>query len=251
MQGCAFTAYAGRAPISARWRRVWVLTGFDKVFCLGLPKTGLTSVLGFMSHYGFHPSTSAWRLRKAFFKKDFEALKSYYDEGSFFCDIPTPFVYEALFESYGASQKYILSVRSSETRWYESLLRHNIYAHPVRHKHRRTFGRYYPHGFRHEHIAFYRAHNERVAAFFRRHAPENFLILDVSQPEAVDTLCDFLGFEKKLQQFPKENISAERRETASDIFKRRYNRLVQPVYGRIAPRIGRSPARHVEYLKHF
>ncbi|WP_321342616.1 sulfotransferase [Breoghania sp.] len=223
----------------------------DKIFCFGLPKTGLTSLLQFMKDHGYASGRRARHLRSAFFKHDFEALEEGYDDGCFFCDIPTPFVYEAVFAKYGDRAKYILTVRETPELWYQSLLRHNIYAHPLRHKHRRTFGRFYPHGFEREHIEFYERHNERVKDFFYARAADRFLVMKVAEPDAVETLCQFLEIEPRCAHFPVRNVSGGRRETLADSFKRHYNHLVQPAYARVAPNLFRRPASPVAYLKTF
>ena len=57
-------------------------------------------------------------------------------------------------------------------------------------------------------IASYNAHNDAVLEYFR-HRPQDLLVLNVAQPGAYRSLCDFLGKPFPNREFPWENKTAE------------------------------------------
>jgi hypothetical protein len=210
----------------------------ERVFGIGLPKTGQTSLLFLMMKLGFDAKGRQRHLSRAFYAGRYEEILSYYDQHDFFIDHPTCLMYKLAFERYGRTAKYILTLRSSPQLWFESLKRHNRYARPIGHKHRKWFGRYYPHGFDAEHISYYKQHAAEVRRFFDENgALDQLLVISVDEPESFKNLIAFLGVETDLEGYPHENRSDRRKPTLSNRFRRRYNDIVQPLYERCAPRL--------------
>jgi hypothetical protein len=190
-----------------------------------------------MMKLGFDAKGRQRHLSRAFYARRFEEILSYYDKHDFFIDHPTCLMYKLAFERYGRTAKYILTLRSSPQLWFESLKRHNLYARPIGHKHRKWFGRYYPNGFDEEHISYYESHKAEVLRFFEEQdALDRLLVISVDEPDSFKDLVAFLGVKTDLDGFPHENRSAARSQTLSNRFRRRYNAIVQPLYERFAPR---------------
>lgn len=216
-----------------------------KIFCIGLQKTGLTSLLRLMKAVGFDARGHNSAIRKAFFKRgDFDAVLAYYDTADFFCDWPTPLMYKLAFDKYGKDSLYILTVRKDARTWYESIKRHNQYAHPLKNKHRFVFGRYYPHGFDDEHIAYYEQHVAEVIRFFTdKGALDQLLVLRVDEPGSVSKVAGFLNLHIDQSAFPHANESRTDREGVGNRFKIKLNKLIHPIYAKYAPKLSSNPPR--------
>jgi len=155
-------------------------------------------------------------------------------------------MYKATFAKYGKRARFILTVRKDADTWFESLKRHNRYAHPIMNKHKWIFGRYYPHGFDVEHKAYYEQHIREVVEFFESQgASDQLLIIRVDDPESISKLSKFLGIEIPFDKFPRENVSAGDRRDIGSIFKWNYNKVVLPLYERYAPRLARKSPRQI------
>lgn len=174
---------------------------------------------------------------------NYSKLLDYYDSANFFADAATYLMYQLAFEKYGEASRYILTVRTDSRTWFESLKRHSLYAHPIKNKHRRMFGRFYPHGFDDEHMRYYERHNAEAVKFFSdRKVSHLLLTLRIDEPEAVAKLSRFLGIDFEVNEFPRENVSSRNKPGFSNHLKRNYNTIIQFLYGNIAPRLStRSP----------
>lgn len=217
-----------------------------KVFGVGLQKTGLTSLRRLMRRCGLNARAgNATQRRNFFVLRDYDAVLRHYDTADFFCDWPTPLMYRLAYEKYGENSLFILTVRKDSQTWFESLKRHNAFAHPLRNKHHRIFGRYYPHGFDQEHIAYYERHNREVVRFFKERAAQNqLLVVQVDEPQAVARVTQFLRIKTEITEFPHRNASQVNRPGIGNWLKKHYNDIVQELYAQHAPRILTSSPRH-------
>lgn len=222
-----------------------------KIFCVGLPKTGLSSLLAFMFENGLDAFGKSHTLSKYYYARRLGDMARFYDRGEYHCDVPTPFAYEALFERYGSDAKYILTTRRDADTWYGSMLRHNTYAHPLKHKQKRFFGTRFPHGFKAAYVDFYDRHNQSVVDFFEKKAPANFMVMQTGAATELAALCDFIGIDPARRAYPKANVSGTLEETISDAFKRRFNALVQPLYGKVCSRLYPDTVLTPYYIKSF
>lgn len=218
-----------------------------KVFGVGLQKTGLTSTLRLLQRSGVNARGTNLPLRRQFLRKrDYRGVLDYYDSADFHCGWPTPLMYKVAFAKYGKKARFILTVRKDAETWFQSLKRHNRYAHPILNRNKWVFGRYYPHGFDAEHKAYYEQHVREVQEFFAAQgASDQLLVLRVDEPDAIEKLSQFLGIEIPFDKFPRENVSAGNRRDLGSVFKWNYNKIVQPLYGMIAPRLSRGAARQI------
>lgn len=217
-----------------------------KVFGIGLNKTGLTSVLTLFLQAGIKSKGRNRKMHVLFKKGRYSEILEHYDGLSFTCDYPVPLMYKLAFDRYGKNARFILTVRRDSEEWYQSLLRHNALAHPFKNKHRWTHKRYYPHGFAKEHMAYYDRHVAEVKRFFKEHDAENqLLILSVAEKGSVKKIEDFLGIEFGRDTMPHENRSDRKEANFSNVLKRNYNKVVQPIYAFLAPKITRKVVKPV------
>ena len=216
--------------------------GDVKIFCIGLPKTGTTSLRALMKSNGVEEG-SYYRQERDVFAHNYKKVLDNYDKGQYFSNDGNYLMYKLAFEKYGFASRYILTLRKDSRLWFESLKRHTLYANPLRHKHYRMFGRFYANGFDQEHMEYYERHNAEVVRFFaERKASHILLTLRVDEPDAIEKLSQFLGIAFNSNKFPKENVSSRNRQGFGNHFKKTYNMIVQTAYAHIAPLIStRSP----------
>ncbi len=96
-----------------------------KIFCIGLNKTGTTSLRAFMELHGFKTGDQAAgeRLIRAYGQKNYEPLYAYCETAQFFQDLPfsIPGIARVLLKQY-PDARFILTLRSSADVWYKSLV---------------------------------------------------------------------------------------------------------------------------------
>jgi len=216
----------------------------------GYMKTGLTSLNDAMAALGFDAQQGKSKVWKAFRRGDIDTVLANYETADMFSDWPHPYMYKRFHRVYGSRARVFLTIRESGE-WYDSLLRHNAHAHPFTHKHHFIFGRYYPVGFRDEHIARYEAHNAEVVRYFEAAgAREQLLVLRTGDADSLETLKAFVGVFSDMDRYPRSNESAKRRHRDMfDVFRKHYNAAVQPLYGRWAPALKKSPGRALEVIE--
>jgi Sulfotransferase domain len=182
----------------------------QKLFCIGLNKTGTTSIgdafriLGY-SRLGWRGNISApLTLRVHEGKLDgFMPLLMQYDA---FEDLPWPLIYDKV-DSWYPNAKFVLTVRKNEDVWLKSIQKHiargsNWVGHFL------IYGSYDPVKDAEMYLAKYRAHNEAVRAHFAGR-PDKMIEMCFEDGDGWDKLCDFLGIKQRPQQpFPHANSAA-------------------------------------------
>lgn len=195
-----------------------------KVFGIGLSKTGTASLSKALALLNF--STAHWTnpySHDLLTKEDIPLFDS-------LTDISISYQYREIYEEY-PDAKFVLSTRSVEN-WEKSFLTH--YARSV---HATSFGNLkriiidqYPPRFGqryvdiHQELYFqypdlpeaYRAHERGVLEFFQERG-DQLLSLDVSQPNALQNLSDFLEVDCPQSDFPHENTKEEKNSWVSPI----------------------------------
>lgn len=186
-----------------------------KVFCVGCNKTGTTSLGAALESLGYRlgDQHAAERLIEDWARRDFSRLLTYCESADAFQDVPFSLAntYAALDEAFPNS-KFILTVRDSAGEWFDSLTRFHTkligvgrlptaadlqefaYLEPgwlwMAHKlifcvdestlyQRELYERHYE------------AHNRAVKEYFCNR-PRDLLILNLGQPDALESLCRFL-----------------------------------------------------------
>ena len=181
----------------------------QKVFCIGLSKTGTSSLAKALEYMGFHVGR-----RQKIFKDHLPELdliesiqSNKHDEllkviplFDAFVDNPWPLLYKALANEY-PDAKFILTTRE-EGSWLQSV---KAYFGNSRSDFRRlTFGYESPIGHEAAYLAAYRKHNQEVLAFFKQ-APQNLLILPLESNNKWKLLSEFLKVGAPNLDYPIEN----------------------------------------------
>jgi len=203
-----------------------------KVFCIGLNKTGTTSLAKALEELGYDLGdlAAAEALLEDWARRDFHRIIEYCQTADVFRDIPfsLDFTYQALDAAYPDS-KFILTVRNSTEEWYHSLTQY----------HSKLFGRgslpdekclaeapYHSKGWvlramqlianpppgnlycKQTLMQVYELHNMMATKYFRNR-PDDLLVLNVSEPAAYRQLCAFLRHSVVRESFPWENRTAD------------------------------------------
>jgi hypothetical protein len=201
-----------------------------KVFCIGLNKTGTTSMAAALRQLGYKvgEQSVAELLIEDWSRRDFRSIVRYCRSADAFQDIPfsLDYTYQALDSAYPGS-KFILTVRSSGDQWYASVVSFHtkivgknrlptaadLKEFPYRQRgwlwqvtqliygdaedslyDRETF------------IRRYEEHNRRAVDYFR-HRPDDLMVLNLADPDAMKRLCSFLGEEPDGRVMPHLNRS--------------------------------------------
>jgi hypothetical protein len=178
-----------------------------KIFCIGLNKTGTSSlhaalgILGFRSlHWGGPTVVKA--VARA--RDDGRPLLAYV-EGEFdaFSDVEPLSKDFALVDEQYPGSRFILTIRTLPD-WLDSRRRH-----VMRNQERKARGEYDGpflevdlDGWQTE----YREHETRVRAYFSER-PDDLLVMDVTKGDGWDVLCPFLGVDPPDEPFPWVNRS--------------------------------------------
>ncbi len=177
-----------------------------KIFAIGLNRTGTmtlnqcATILGFRSiHY------DAALTRAVATRGDLSGVLRILPQYDFFSDWPWPLIYRELDALVPGSQ-FILTTRASETAWFESLKKHSLRTHPLRHSRKCVYGYCYPHRHERHFKEFYLRHNERARSYFAGR-PGDFLELNWERGDGWEKLCAFLGKDNPAIPLPHRNQS--------------------------------------------
>jgi len=164
-----------------------------KVFGIGLNKTGTTTLGQCGKILGLRCTSCDKTLLENFVvRNDFSRIIQKVDNYDLFEDWPWPLIYKQLDEMCPGS-KFILTIRSSEEKWLESLKKHSMRTHPTKHCRKLAYGFDFPHKHEKEHIEFYRRHNDSVRSYFDNRT-NDFLEICWENGDGFEKLCNFLGY---------------------------------------------------------
>lgn len=164
----------------------------NKVFGIGLQKTGTTTLGVSLKKLGYRGTTYDWNLTKSFFEGNIEPLFAVADKYDSFEDWPWPLAFKELDERYPNS-KFILTRRKSAEIWFESLKRHADRYDVTKYR-KLIYGHEMPHQHKDEHIAFYQAHNQAVREYFSSR-PTDFIEVCWEEGDGWVELCSFLNID--------------------------------------------------------
>lgn len=205
-------------------------TGKQKVFCIGLNKTGTTSIESVLRDFGYKVGiqSEAELLMDDWAVRDFRGIVQYCKTADAFQDVPfsIDFTYQILDYAFPGS-KFILTVRNNADEWFESLIRFyskimGVNGLPTADDLKNfTYGgmgwiwRQQMHIFGADestlldeklYKSYYTNHNDQVLAYFK-YRPKDLLVLNLSNPSAMQSLCEFLGVSYTGQLMPHLNQS--------------------------------------------
>lgn len=201
-----------------------------KIFVIGFNKTGTTSIYSALLEFdlivGNQPT--AERLLNDMIAKRYEPLYDYCQTAEVFQDVPfsCPDIYKLLDKKYPNS-KFILTIRDSADQWYNSLTKFHgkmwgqkgaiptkkdlakatyIYKGAPLNAVNYIFGRadYDPVSYK----ASYEKHNKEIQAYFSER-PNDLLVINVSQPQSYQKLCQFIGQPPIRDAFEWKNKTSE------------------------------------------
>lgn len=203
-----------------------------KLFCIGFNKTGTTSLAAALCSLGFRvgDQIQAELLIDDWARRDFHRIIAYCRTADAFQDVPFSLnhTYAVMDHAYPGA-KFILTIRDSADEWFDSLLRFHaklIGKHRVPtaddlrdyeylgkgwlwHAHRLLFNVDESNLYARAHyVEQYELHNRQVVDYFR-HRPNDLLVLNVGQPDAMQSLCDFLRIGYDGRQMPHLNTSRQ------------------------------------------
>jgi hypothetical protein len=205
-----------------------------KVFCIGRNKTGTTTLETALKSLGYSMGRQARAelLLRDWAARSFGPIVRFCRRYDAFQDQPfsLPHTFVALDQAFPGS-KFILTVRDSPEVWLDSMIRFSgklvgvnrrptaadlanftYRGDPARHgelwlRHQLIYGATEETLFDPElYIAHYNRHNETVLDYFR-HRPNDLLVLNVKDDDAMKRLCAFLGKPFDGQPMPHENAS--------------------------------------------
>jgi hypothetical protein len=179
----------------------------EKVFCIGLQKTGTTSLQYALSKLGY-------RVGGVFSIKDLQTREQMRERAlsllprfDAVADNPWCVLYPDLDrESPGA--KFIMTVRDPE-RWYASVCSH-FGEKPIR-MHEWIYGVSAPVGHKQAYLRKLLEHQEAVRQYFINR-PSDLMEFDVSRGDGWEKLCGFLGKRMPVGPFPRLNTVEMRRQ---------------------------------------
>lgn len=207
--------------------------GKQKIFCIGLNKTGTTSLKIAMQELGF-PIGNQRKAEEFIFdwgNRDFRKLIRYCNTAQFFQDSPFsfPFTFIVLDQAFPNS-KFILTIRDDPDQWYNSITKFHAkiwgkdgriptkedlmeatYQEKGRPwiSNRMKFDTPEDDPYKKDVlIKYYNNHNQNVIDYFK-HKDEQLLILNVSDEDAYNKLCNFVGKEPMGKTFPWKNKTSE------------------------------------------
>ncbi len=201
-----------------------------KIFVIGRNKTGTTSTGFALSSFGFRigNQTEAELLVEDWFKRDFRRIAKYCKNADAFQDVPFSrnYTYQIMDYAFPGS-KFILTVRNSPEEWYDSLTRYHTKivgknrlpsAGDLKQFSYRSTGWLW----RQQQIVYgidetslydkeiyinhYISHNQNILEYFQDR-PEDLLVLNLSKPTAMQSLCNFLNITFNNQVMPHLNKS--------------------------------------------
>jgi hypothetical protein len=179
---------------------------YEKVFGIGLNKTGTKTLGACLRHFGFNHMSCRRDLLEAFRTNRWDEVFAVTDQYDSFEDWPYPLMYRELLQRYGSKAAFILTTRDTPEIWLESLKTHSLQSNPDRHCRLMAYGYNYPHGYEHEHIEFYDVHNRSVVRHFaERGASSQLLTICWEQGHGWKELCHFLQVAEPETAFPHAN----------------------------------------------
>ena len=201
-----------------------------KVFCIGQNKTGTTTIAAVLNGLGYKMGNQAKGelLVKEWAIRDFRKIVELCKTADAFQDIPfsNDFTYEVLDYAFPKS-KFILTVRNDKDEWYDSLTRFHTKllgkgrlptADDLKEYHYRYKGLMWDamqlkYGIDETSVYDYKIytdqyemHNQRIIEYFK-YRPEDLLVLNVAEENALEKIYAFLGFKYNGEKMPHLNAS--------------------------------------------
>lgn len=203
-----------------------------KIFCIGHNKTGTTSLGAVLQDFGYKLGFQGESeiLMADWVVRDFRRIIKFCKTADVFQDVPfsLDFTYQAVDQAFPGS-KFILTVRNDPDEWFDSLVRFyrkiiGVNGTPSANDLKKYEGggigwlwrfQNYVYDANEDNLfdrslykKYYQNHNARIVEYFR-YRQMDFLVLNLSDPSAMRSLCNFLGMKYTGQVMPHLNRSKE------------------------------------------
>jgi len=180
----------------------------NKVFGIGLYKTGTTSLGHALKRLGFNHKFWDEKLKQKYDEGDYEFIFREAENYDSFEDVPwcRDEFYKEIDKRFPGS-KFILTKREMKS-WIKSWEEHNS-AKRLRKRPYELWKRGYSEKKKLEVIARHEKHIEGILKYFQER-PEDLLVIDICGGEGWEKLCPFLGLPVQTEPFPHTNITAKR-----------------------------------------
>lgn len=179
-----------------------------KVFGIGLNKTGTTTLGEALKLLGYRHHGLSLDLLDEWLKNGFsEDIKQVIEENDAFEDWPWPLMWIELARFY-PDAKFVLTIRSSSEKWFESQCKHIIRYPDTRRENLMIYGCEDPKECRSIFVDYYINHNEKVKSWFIENGlSDRLLIVCWENGDGWKELCDFLDLTPPMFEFPHSNSS--------------------------------------------
>jgi len=203
---------------------------YNKIFCVGMNKTGTESTKAALIELGFHfaPQLPGERMLKEWAERRFEKLINFCYDYQCFKDIPFswPYTFQIL-DTHYPNSKFILTIRDNSEVWFESIKRFHgqlfsqgqtpswedlesasyVYKSWMAEANKYIFqadeyGLYA----QSRYIEVYEFHNQMVREYFR-YRSDALLVINTASEGSYDQLCKFLDVSPVRTKFPHLNKS--------------------------------------------
>jgi hypothetical protein len=162
----------------------------NKIFCIGLPRTGTTSLGAALKYAGYKHLSYNLNHHNLYKKNDITALMKIINKYESFDDKPWCHLYKDIYKNFPDS-KFILTMRQDAETWYKSICNLHDILGPRK-------GVIPPYNRKHELINEYLSHNKDVTSFFKN--KNNLLIMSFENGDGWKELCAFI--EKPIPEIP-------------------------------------------------
>ncbi|MEQ8910256.1 MAG: lasso peptide biosynthesis B2 protein [Vicingaceae bacterium] len=203
-----------------------------KIFCIGLGKTGTSSLAKALEYMGYHVGRRQqvftqhypdFDLIKAIQSKNYETIFEIIPKFDAFVDNPWPLLYQELAQQY-PDAKFVLSTRK-EGEWLQSVKR---YFGSTRSDFRKLiYGKSSPIGNEKQYLKRYQSHNKQVLGFFAS-KPERLLVLPLEAQNKWELIADFLKEETPNIVYPNINKTEAKKK------KSKWYKLIRPLHWEVA-----------------
>ncbi len=177
-----------------------------KVFGIGWAKTGTTTLGEVAAILGYRHKSQDMALVDDAMKGDFTRIKRFVSDYESFEDWPWLIIYKQL-DMICESSKFILTVRDTDA-WiksYRNMLKNEGVASEYTNRIRSfLYGLDFPNVTDEELIRRYEYHIREVKEYFK-HRPNDLLVVDWTKGDGWSKVCEFLGKEVPMQEFPHKN----------------------------------------------
>jgi hypothetical protein len=176
-----------------------------KIFCIGLNKTGTSTLGRCLDLLGFKHTSFSLSLLEQVATLNYGQLYTTISKYDSFSDWPYPLVFKHLDQVYPGS-RFLLTLRSTPEIWLDSLASHALRTDPIMGSRARSlaYGYPYPQLNPQAHLSMYNHHLQEVRSYFFGR-PDDLLEICWEQGSSFDDLCIFLGCESSNASLPHSN----------------------------------------------